>query len=214
VVTLAALYGAGGSVIGPRVAERLGVPLLDREVPEFVSERTGLSPEAVSAIDQEPRSTVERLASTLGRVSTMAGGTGGGVERLDLQERRLRSYIEERLARAAVTGAVAVGRGGMVVLRSVPWALHVFLGGPRDARVAQRMAIEGIDRATAEARRKAQDESRIGYVRRAYGVDGEDPRLYHVVLDSTALDVDTCVEIIVAASLHRARHPSAPQAPR
>lgn len=27
VVTLASLYGAGGSVVGPRVAERLGVPL-------------------------------------------------------------------------------------------------------------------------------------------------------------------------------------------
>jgi hypothetical protein len=29
-VTLAALYGSGGTVIGPRVAEILGVPYLDR----------------------------------------------------------------------------------------------------------------------------------------------------------------------------------------
>ena len=29
VVTLAAYYGAGGHVVGPRVAERLGVELLD-----------------------------------------------------------------------------------------------------------------------------------------------------------------------------------------
>jgi hypothetical protein len=42
VVTVAALYRAGGSVDGPRVAERLGVPLLDREIPEYVARRTGL----------------------------------------------------------------------------------------------------------------------------------------------------------------------------
>lgn len=39
--TLAALYGAGGSEIGPRVAERLGVPFLDREIPDDEAPRSG-----------------------------------------------------------------------------------------------------------------------------------------------------------------------------
>ena len=43
----------------------------------------------------------------------------------------------------------------------------------------------------------------MSYVRRAYGVDGADPHLYHLMLDSTALSVDACVEIIVAASRDR-----------
>ena len=38
VVTLAALYGAGGSVVGTRVAERLGVAFLDRAIPTCVTE--------------------------------------------------------------------------------------------------------------------------------------------------------------------------------
>jgi hypothetical protein len=33
----------------------------------------------------------------------------------------------------SVSGGVALGRGGMVVLRDVPWALHVHLGGPPEA---------------------------------------------------------------------------------
>src|SRR3712207_8658858 len=41
----------------------------------------------------------------------------GSAEHLDLQERRLRAYIEEFLAQASRTGGVALGRGGMVVLR-------------------------------------------------------------------------------------------------
>jgi cytidylate kinase len=38
-------------------------------------------------------------------------------------------------------------------------------------------------------------------------VDGEDPSLYHLMLDSTALDIDTCVELIVTAAQARTRRP-------
>jgi hypothetical protein len=207
VVTIAALYGAAGSVIGPRVADELGVPFLDRAIPEAVAKRTGLSEGTVEDVDQIPRGVVDRLAASLGRATTMTGGTGGSVERLDVQERAIRGHVEEFLARATISGGVAMGRGGMVVLRTVPWVLHVYLGGPREARIEQRMAIEGIDRATAEERQRVEDETRIAYVRRAYGVEGVDPALYHLMLDSTALDIDTCVDLIVTAAQARTRHP-------
>jgi cytidylate kinase len=99
----------------------------------------------------------------------------------------------------------------MVVLSGVPWALHVFLGGPREARVQQRMALDGIDQRTAEERQRTTDRARIGYVRSAYGVDGLDPDLYHLMLDSTAIDFDTCVQLIVQASRSRTeRQPATP----
>ena len=50
VVTIAALYGAAGSVIGPQVAERLGVAFLDRGITEAVAARTGLPEEAVADV--------------------------------------------------------------------------------------------------------------------------------------------------------------------
>jgi cytidylate kinase len=95
----------------------------------------------------------------------------------------------------------------MVVLRFVPWALHVLLTGPREARVEQRMRLDGISQETAERRQKVADRTRVSYVRRAYGVDGEDPDLYHMVLDSTALDLNTCVDLIVTASRARIHNP-------
>jgi hypothetical protein len=207
IVTIAALYGAAGTVIGPRVAERLGVPYLDRAVPEGVARQSGLSQEAIADVDEETRSAVERLVSSLGRAATITGGVGGSSEHLDVQERTIRGQIEEFLAQATVSGGVALGRGGMVVLRSVPQALHVHLGGPTEARVQQRMELEGIDRATALRLRAITDRTRMRYVRRAYGVDGEDPSLYHLMLDSTALDIDTCVELIVTAAQARTRRP-------
>ena len=206
-VTIAALYGAGGSVVGPRVAQRLGVPFLDREIPDAVAARTGLPEEAVAALAEEPQRGIDRLAASLGRLSTISGATGGSVERLDLEERRLRAYIEEALAAAQTTGGVALGRGGMVVLRSVPWALHVHLGGPRESRIRQGMGVHGVDRAGAERRLETEDRSRMEYVRRAYGVEGSDPGLYHLMLDSTALDLGICVDLIVTAGRARVGDP-------
>ena len=208
VVTLAALYGAGGSVVGPRVAERLDVQFLDREIPEAVAREASLSDQAVDEVDEKPRGATTRVMETLGRAAT-AGGSEGSVRHLDLQEARLRSYIEEFLADAAASGGVALGRGGMVVLREVPWALHVYLGGPVQARVVQGMRIDQIDREQAERQQKLEDQARIEYVRRAYGVDGTDSTLYHLVLDSTALSLDMCVELIVAASAARREAPGA-----
>jgi cytidylate kinase len=203
VVTLAALYGAGGSIIGPRVAEQLGVPFLDRQIPDAVARETGLPEGAVEDVDEEPRTGVERLISTLGRASTIGGGGAGSLERLDLHERRIRAYIERFIARTSVSGGVILGRGGMVVLRGSPVALHVYLQGSPEARLRRAMEISGVDRATARRRQRIEDDARRGYVRRAYGVDGEDPGLYHVILDSTELNPDSCVALILAASRAR-----------
>ena len=49
----------------------------------------------------------------------------------------------------------------------------------------------------------AHDRARREYVQDFYGVDGDDPSLYHLVLDAVALGVDGCVELIVLASNYR-----------
>ena len=204
VVTIAALYGAGGSVVGPRVAERLGVQFLDRAIPSAVARRAGVSEEAVTEVDEVPRSGWKRVLATLGRASTPLGASEQ-VERIDLEERRLRVEIEEFLADASRSGGVVLGRGGAVVLASVPGALHVYLGGARRARVERVIELQGVDRETATHRVKANDRARRAYVKSAYGVDGDDPRLYHLMIDAISLGVAVCVDLVVAASESRTR---------
>ncbi len=207
-VTIAALYGAGGSVIGPRVAARLGVAFMGREIPALAARRSGEPPEAVAEVAEGQRPRAERLTAALGRARIIGAAVArSSAEPLEATERRLRSCIEDFLADAATGGGVLLGHGGMVVLRSVPSALHVLLRGPQQERVRQAMILQGLDRRAAEERQRVEDRARIGYVRRAYGADGLDPCWYHLVLDSTALDRDDCVEQIAAAAHARARHP-------
>lgn len=204
VVTIAALYGAGGRAVGPRVAERLGVELLDRAIPRAVAERAGLTEKAVDEVAYKPRSGWQRLLANLGKASP-ATAASHQVERLDLEERRLRAEVEDFLAEASRAGGVMLGRAGAVVLADVPDAVHVYLRGDRKARVERVMELQGVDRGTAARRVKANDRARRDYVRSTYGIDGDNPRLYHLMIDSIALGVDVCVGLIVAAAQERAR---------
>ena len=206
VVTLAALYGAGGSEVGTRVAERLGVPLLDRAIPSSVAERAGIPEAAFVQAAEEPRSRWDHVIDALGRASPPSGASGQ-VERLDFEYRKLRGEIERFLADASCLGGVVVGRGGAVVLAAVPGALHVYLRGNRDGRIERVMDRLGVDRPTADRLVKANDRARRDYVSGAYGIDGDDPQLYHLMIDAISFGVDGCVDLIVAASESLTRVP-------
>ncbi|HEU4866423.1 MAG TPA: cytidylate kinase family protein [Actinomycetota bacterium] len=202
VVTLAALYGTGGAIVGQRVADRLEVEFFDRAITSAIAERTGLTEHAVGAGDR-PKGGVDRLVATLARVSDARTATGRQVERVGLEEQRLRGEIDSFMVRAGRAGGVVVGRGGAVVLASLPGVLHVYLDGPQDGRVAQVMEAEQVDRRTAERLVTSHDRARREYVWDFYGVDGDDPSLYHLRLDAVALGIGACVELIVLASRYR-----------
>ena len=102
--------------------------------------------------------------------------------------------------RAECGRGLILGRAAAVVLRTDPRALHVRLDGAREARLRQAMRIQGIDRETADGRMKETDHARYAYVRLLHRVDARDPSLYHLIIDSTRLDLVSCVEIIAAAA--------------
>lgn len=198
-VTISAGYGAGGSVIARRLAERLGVPLLDRAISAQVAEELHVTTE--EAVDAKlRRGAVERFFAVL---APLAGGViddTAGVPATDVGEAAVFREQADKLLRAGVRdGAVILGRGGAAALHDEPDVLRVRLFGPADRRAAQAARIEGISLEEA-ARRLAQvDRARAHYVARLYGRDIDDPELYHLHLDSTVIPRECCVELIALA---------------
>ena len=60
--------------------------------------------------------------------------------------------------------------------------------------------IEGISEEQARDRLRAADKARDAYVRRLYRCDPTNPALYHLMIDSTAMPLDTVIELIVTAA--------------
>jgi hypothetical protein len=197
VVTLSASYGAGGSQVGPRLAERLGVPFLDRVIPTAVAERLAVPLGDALAHDDAVRSVLERLLLRFAPAGQTFSGAAPPPELVD--ERSYLRCTEDVIRERAAGGAVILGRAAAVVLRDEPAALHVRLDGPPERRLARATQIEGVDRETAERRMRETDRAREAYVQQFYGVDAHDPALYHLVIDSTVLGLDACVDLIALA---------------
>jgi cytidylate kinase len=201
-VTISAAYGTGGSRIAPALAKRLGVPFLGRPpAPDLIDPG-----EEARACDESGGSGPGRLLSRIASLA-VAWGTPAGMT-LDelLPDQALRREIEAEIHDLAAAGAgVILGRGAAVILHDDQRALHVLLDGPVDARVRQAMVIEDIDRRTAEHRLGRVDRFRRAYIETLYGVDLHEPGICHLVLDSTAIPLDDCVELIAAAATARTR---------
>jgi cytidylate kinase len=202
VVTLSASYGAGGSVVGPRVAELLGVPFLDRAIPTAVSRALAVPLEEALARDERIEHGLGFVLASLARLP--AFDIAPPATPL-LDDRAFKDECERVIRGQARDGAVVLGRAAAVVLAGRPGALHVRLDGPAEARVAQAARILGLDEARAREERRDADRARDAYVRHFYRADASDPALYQLVLDSTALELDTCAELIAVAARGRLR---------
>ena len=196
-VTISASYGAGGSWIGPQVAERLGSLFIDRAIPVQVAERLDVPVAHAHVHDEAAAPPFTRLLARLPNTS--------GVVLPEATTDAFCRETERLLIDAADAGDVVVlGRAGALVLRDRPDAFHVRLDGPAEARVFQAMRVEEIGEDEARRRQRTSDRARIDYVKHFYRTDPRDPRHYQLVLDSTAVPLATCVELIVTAARARA----------
>ena len=202
VVTLSASYGAGGSQVGPRLADRLDVAFLDRVIPTTVAERLAVSLDDALVHDDAVRSVLERLLMRFAPAAQAFSGAATPPELVDERSflRATEAVIREH---AAAGSGVILGRAAAIVLRDAPGALHVRLDGPAERRLAQAMELEGADRETAARHMRETDRAREAYVQQFYGADARDAALYHLVIDSTALALDACVELIALAAAAR-----------
>lgn len=199
-VALSASYGAGGSVIGPALAERLDVPFIDRAIPLAVADRLHVPYEDAAAHDEQVS------AGWLERVlSGFMGGDTGAPAPLPAEmfsSDDFRRAAEQVLLSEAEAGAgVFLGRASVVVLGGDPRTLRVRLDGPPARRAQQAMMFDqSLDEEAAARTLRHFDRAHAAYLQRFYGVDVRDPALYHLVLDSTAIEFDACVELIAQAT--------------
>ncbi len=203
VVTISAAYGAGGSVVGPAVAERLGVPFVDRAIPEAVAAEIGCSLDAALAHDGRSEPGIGRLFAATARVPNIAlGGLESYLPPQEIiAEEEFVRRTEELICRVAdTTGGVILGRAAAIVLARRPEVLHVRLTGPEDARVLQAIHLYGRDAESEWRRLRENDRARAAYVKHFYRADATDPKYYHLVVDSTAIPLETVTALVVTAA--------------
>jgi hypothetical protein len=195
-VTISATYGAAGSVIGPALAERLGLAFFDRLLhdPAVSAERL------LERLSEEER--IDAPPGPIASLAQVSSGLGFPIpDADDLNPREaLRGRIAASVERIAESGGVILGRGAVVVLAGAPGAFHVRLDGPVERRIREGMRIEAASEDVARRHQALADREWARFGHRVFKRDFSDPRLYHLVVDTTAFGAPASVDLISVAA--------------
>ena len=202
VVTLFESYGSGAGYIGERVARALGVPFHEQA---FSSQQI----EDAAERRVEDEGVLSRSSGAWGARTRASRALGRHAQRDDYELILENTRIVQQ---QATQGGVITGRNGAFILASWPGALHVKLDGPLAQRIERAARDSGIDIEQAARRQKREDEVRADMSLQFYHWDPRETDRYDLVVNTGTMELDVCVDIIVAAARIKARSSSAASA--
>ena len=237
VITLSRQLGSHGEEVAAKVAREMDLRLIDAATIHRAAQRAGVPEVALAELEHEgERGLADRMLNVL-RVmpslqSSFAFSTPpAGEPSTSYSEpstlsipfaglfsptappisASLESYV--RMVGLVIRGSaregnvLIVGRGGQALLSKYPGILHVQIVAPLNDRIKVVAEREGLEWRAAQNRVRASDRARTDYVRRYHGADRLDSTLYHLVINTGRVAVDTAVALIVAAQRANGHRP-------
>ena len=189
IITIGREFGSGGRTIGREVAKKLGIPCYDQELIEKMAEESGFTPEYVEK-ESENASLGSWAASALGMDGTYTAPTNQ--DRLwAVQSRIIREIAEKE-------SCVIVGRCADVILEDKADLLRVFIHADFEARAKRIVEKYGETEVPTEKRLRDKDKRRALYYQFYTDRKWGDIENYDIILNSSALGLERCVDIIAS----------------
>ncbi len=193
IVAIEREYATGGREIGELTAKRLGVSCYGGELLPMAAKQIGIEPENVGHMDEKaPGSLLYSLAALAAPVTLEDKNLSKG-----MLLRQKEAEIIWRLAEQE--SCVFIGRRAGSVLQKRQDVLRVFIHADKEFRLKRAKEEYQIPQKEAEAALKRFDHQRENYYNFYSGQKWNDPKAYHLVLDSGRLGVERCVRLIAAA---------------
>ncbi len=195
VVTISRHFGAGGLTLGEKLCDRFGFQLVDASVTEQLAKKENVTPNWLTAMEQEATSTPLSILSTMvsrGLFYKRAGMPGDRAER-----RKYMDFLTRIFSRMASEGGyVIVGRGAQLILKDHPRAIHLLLVAEHEKRVAFLEEHHNLTHAQAESEIHAKERERAAMASRLFEADIDDMSLYHMVLNTSLMPYDWMLDTV------------------
>lgn len=194
-ITIARGYGSGGRRIGQKLADRLQIDFVDRELLRLASDESGINEALFGQADERLRS-VNLLfknfrKNRVGKVlSPEQNGFVSDENLFNFQAKVLRSLIERE-------SFVVMGRAANFILKDSPNVLTVNIQAPFDFCVAETMNVNALPVREAELFVSRTDRYRSDYYEFYTGTRWNDPANFDVCLNSARLGDENCIRMIM-----------------
>lgn len=186
IITISREFGSGGRTIGKETAAKLGIPCYDQELIEKIAEESGFAKEYIAE-----RGEYTTHGSWL--ASAISGRDFYGHSSQDdlwaAQQRVILDLAEKG-------PCVIVGRCADYILRDAADCLTVFIHADMEQRAKRIVEQYGERTETPEKRLRDKDKRRAAYYQYYTDLKWGEARNYHIALNSGALGIERCVEII------------------
>jgi cytidylate kinase len=196
VITISRQLGSGGSYIGQRLAARLGILYLDREILYHAAQELKIPEADLNSRDERVtprwRSWIETLAHAYPEYAPPIIDIPIDQKLYDTESNIIRRMSEKN-------SAVIVGRASSYVLRQHPRHLGVFLYANISFR--QQRVQEQYHVSAPEALKLINriDKERAQYRRTFTGQDSQNACQYHLCLDTSVIGLQRAEDIIISA---------------
>lgn len=185
VITISREFGSGGRTVGKQTAKLLGIPCYDQEVIEKVAQESGFAKEYI-----KERGEYTPYGGWFAQALTGRSARGTSPQD-DLWVIQRKVILE-----LAQNPCVIVGRCADYILRDEADLLKAFIYADMEKRADRIVRLYGETEEAPVKRLKDKDKRRAAYYNFYTDTQWGSVHSYHISLDSGALGIDKCAEIL------------------
>lgn len=203
IITISREIGSGGGSVGRKLAEKLNVKYINKQLIRALQEKFNLTKSGIEHLRNKKKNWFTDLfeqASPAPKATMEVGGYTFSREFPDaVTVKDIYEAEKEILNAIADEGScVITGRSAFFVLKDRPNKVDIFITASKAARIEQVMAKQNLSREEAVKLVDTVDEGRDNYVKRHTGLSRYDMRNYDLILDMDYLTEDEAVEKILS----------------
>ncbi|MBP7341826.1 MAG: cytidylate kinase-like family protein [Smithellaceae bacterium] len=187
VITLSSEAGAGGGWVARILATDLSMTLVGSELIHAVAESAHVSDKVIKSLDEKSISLFDSLISSFFE------------SRHIWPNEYIRRLSMVMHADAQHGNIIIIGRGGSFILKDKAFRVRII--APFDTRVEKVMRDRKLPLKEAQGYVKKYDTDQIGFIRKYFNEDINDPKHYDIMVNMQNVGIETAAESIKKAFL-------------
>ena len=227
VIALGGLTAGGGRIIGPKIAKKLKIDYVDKDILKQAALQSGIDIELFTKKEEAPttfgQTFLEKISNILEK-SAFAGAVGDphfgpgaaaflthefedlaakeNQEKYHLNDDEYSQGIQQTVLQLAELGSIViVGRGANIILKDDPRVLRVGLIANEIDRINRIANYEHVTYENAKKIMFNRDSARIQFFNKNFNIDDPDNRFnYHAILNTSEMNFDRATDIIIDMS--------------
>jgi len=192
VITINHEFGSGGAYLGQKIATKLNILYVDRQIVDLAAKKLNILSEEVEYGDERPTSFWQSLSRYSAFISTY------GSQPIPVTNRQIYNAQTEIILEIYKEESVVImGRCSSHIFGNHPRHASILLHADISFRQKRVQQIKNITEQEAFKLVKSTDKARALYIREITGHNLEDACQYHLSLDTSILGLDETEKVIL-----------------